>query len=207
MTKCGQFMGPKLRKKYADELAKYLPSMERYVTCITGNRFPESRMGSFLQSKKFYLAFENSLHCKGYITEKFYHSSLAHNTVPVVWGSRKEDYLQVAPPNSFIHAEDFSSPKELAEYLLYLDSNNTAYREYFRWRGDPKKSWDDVRNEANLKHPSFTIHPGSVRGIQPGNMMGLEPLCQKIAIDKKPKIIPSLRKVVYDEESEECQMR
>ena len=98
VTKCGQFMGPKLRKKYADELAKYLPSMERYVTCITGNRFPESRMGSFLQSKKFYLAFENSLHCKGYITEKFYHSSLAYRTVPVVWGSRKKTTYKLLHP-------------------------------------------------------------------------------------------------------------
>lgn len=30
-------------------------------------------------------------------------------------GARKEDYEKVAPPNSFIHVDDFESPKELAQ--------------------------------------------------------------------------------------------
>ena len=50
-------------------------------------------------------------------------------------GARREDYEAVAPPNSFIHVDDFESPKSLAEYLRRLDANDTLYNEYFRWKG------------------------------------------------------------------------
>ena len=64
------------------------------------------------------------------------------------------DYKSFAPPKSFIDVKDFNSPKDLAEYLLYLDKNQvrevmdshfksqkmiifqTAYREYFQWKRD-----------------------------------------------------------------------
>lgn len=50
-------------------------------------------------------------------------------------GARKEDYLRVAPPHSFIHVDDFASPKDLASYLHFLDRNDTLYNEYFSWKG------------------------------------------------------------------------
>ena len=40
----------------------------------------------------------------------------------------------MAPPNSYIYAEDFATPRALVEYLEYLDSNDTAYMEYHQWR-------------------------------------------------------------------------
>ena len=48
------------------------------------------------------------------------------------------NYSSVAPAHSFINVEDFPSPKELAKDLLYLDSNATAYEEYFGWRREYK---------------------------------------------------------------------
>ena len=42
----------------------------------------------------------------------------------------------VAPPNSYIFAEDFETPKDLVDYLDYLDSNDTAYLEYHKWRAN-----------------------------------------------------------------------
>ena len=42
---------------------------------------------------------------------------------------------------------DFKSPKELGEYLLYLDKNKTAYNSYFKWK----------KHVNFLKH---TIHYG-----------------------------------------------
>jgi hypothetical protein len=45
-------------------------------------------------------------------------------------------YEKHSPPNSFIHVDDFSSPQELAKYLNYLDSNDTAYQDYLYWRFD-----------------------------------------------------------------------
>ncbi|GFX35899.1 glycoprotein 3-alpha-L-fucosyltransferase A [Trichonephila clavipes] len=50
-------------------------------------------------------------------------------------GGRPEDYARAAPPHSYIHVDDFASPKELAEYLAILDKNDTLYNEYFRWKG------------------------------------------------------------------------
>ena len=29
---------------------------------------------------------------------------------------------------------DFKSPKHLADYLIYLDKNKTAYNNYFKWK-------------------------------------------------------------------------
>ena len=55
-------------------------------------------------------------------------------TVPVVFGPEKEDVLKIAPKNSFIFAEDFETPKDLVDYLDYLDGNDTAYLEYHKWR-------------------------------------------------------------------------
>lgn len=49
-------------------------------------------------------------------------------------GASIEEYKSVAPPNSFIHVDQFSSPRQLAEYLHYLDKNHTAFNEYFIWQ-------------------------------------------------------------------------
>ena len=83
---------------------------------------------------KFYLAFENSYHCRDYITEKLWLNSYYVGVVPVVWGASKENYIRVAPENSFIHYEDFNGTQALVDYLKYLDKNDTAYMEYFQWR-------------------------------------------------------------------------
>ena len=29
---------------------------------------------------------------------------------------------------------DYNSPKDLSEYLIYLDKNTTAYNSYFKWK-------------------------------------------------------------------------
>nr|XP_027206512.1 alpha-(1,3)-fucosyltransferase C-like [Penaeus vannamei] len=79
---------------------------------------------------KFYLSFENSL-CQDYATEKFF-GTLKLNVIPVVYGLG--NYSIQAPPHSYIDALSFPSVKKLAEYLHYLDGNDTAYNEYFRWK-------------------------------------------------------------------------
>ena len=50
-------------------------------------------------------------------------------------GAHPDDYTKVAPPNSFIHVEEFNSPRQLAEYIHILDNNDKLYNEYFRWKG------------------------------------------------------------------------
>ena len=51
-------------------------------------------------------------------------------------GARPEDYAASLPPHSYIHVDDFRSPRDLAYYLRVLDANDTAYNEYFRWKSD-----------------------------------------------------------------------
>ena len=59
----------------------------------------------------------------------------SHDVLPVVMGAHPEDYRRSAPPGSYIHVDDFASPRELADYLHKLDKNDNLYNEYFRWKG------------------------------------------------------------------------
>lgn len=50
-------------------------------------------------------------------------------------GAHPDDYKRSAPPNSFIHVEDFESPKDLAQYLKKIDKNDDMYNHFFKWKG------------------------------------------------------------------------
>ncbi|KAM4641239.1 3-galactosyl-N-acetylglucosaminide 4-alpha-L-fucosyltransferase FUT3-like [Discoglossus pictus] len=82
---------------------------------------------------KFYLAFENSIY-KDYITEKLWKNALESWAVPVVLGTPRRNYERFIPGDAFIHVDDFSSPKDLANFLLELDKDDEKYRKYFDWR-------------------------------------------------------------------------
>lgn len=62
-------------------------------------------------------------------------TGLCHDVIPIVMGAPRETYEKYAPHRSYIHVEDFKSPKELAEYLHVLDRNDDLYNSYFKWRG------------------------------------------------------------------------
>ncbi|XP_069980067.1 alpha-(1,3)-fucosyltransferase C [Penaeus vannamei] len=109
---------------------------------------------------KFYLSFENSL-CRDYVTEKFF-TTLQLDIVPVVYGYA--NYSRLAPPHSYIDALSFNTTKALAEYLLYLDKNDTAYNEYFRW-----KQYYHQLSQHDLKAQAFCD------------------LCERLHFDKEPK--------------------
>ncbi|CAH3111851.1 unnamed protein product [Porites lobata] len=86
---------------------------------------------NLLKRYKFQLAFENG-NCVDYVTEKYWGGPLELGIVPVVLGGA--NYSEMAIPGSYINVFDFDSRKTLADYLLYLDKNDTAYMEYFVWR-------------------------------------------------------------------------
>jgi hypothetical protein len=50
-------------------------------------------------------------------------------------GAHPDDYEALAPYKSYIHVEDFNSPKELAEYLDHLIQHPDEYNKYFEWKG------------------------------------------------------------------------
>ncbi|KAL5013396.1 hypothetical protein ScPMuIL_007666 [Solemya velum] len=124
------------RRLYANELGKYI-NIDIYGSCGTlhcGDENTQECYDMLRRDYKFYLAFENS-NCRDYITEKLFRNALKHDIIPVVMGAPRQDYKRVAPPGSYIHVDDFESPKALAEYLHKLDQNDDLYNNYFKWKG------------------------------------------------------------------------
>ncbi|KAK4022252.1 hypothetical protein OUZ56_007731 [Daphnia magna] len=87
---------------------------------------------------KFYLSLENSL-CQDYVTEKFF-GMMHEPIIPVVVGFH-DHHEKIAPRHSFINVANFEHIKNLADYMIFLDKNDTLYNEYFWW-----KSHFEVRN-------------------------------------------------------------
>src|SRR5258705_3096643 len=52
--------------------------------------------------------------------------------VPVVYGHA--NYSAVAPPGSYIDVKSYSSMKELADHLIFLDKNDAMYNQHFWWK-------------------------------------------------------------------------
>lgn len=127
------------RKQYVQELAKYI-NVDIYGKCgnLSCPRNKEKECYNLLKTTyKFYLSFENS-QCHDYITEKLYVNALQNDILPIVMGPPYEDYKIVAPEGSFIHVDQFKSPKELADYLHILDKDDELYNSYFQWKSTGK---------------------------------------------------------------------
>lgn len=122
-----------------------LMTLDGYGRCLKG-KISNEDYSNIIESYKFYLSFENSYHCKDYISEKFWAKPMRRGLVPVVWGASRDDYEAVAPRTSYILAEDFNSTEDLVKYLQYLDKNDTAYAEYFQWRS-PENLRDVIVDE------------------------------------------------------------
>ncbi|XP_039467669.1 4-galactosyl-N-acetylglucosaminide 3-alpha-L-fucosyltransferase 9-like isoform X2 [Oreochromis aureus] len=111
------------RVKYFNELQKHV-KVHAYGRAF-GKYISDNDLIPTITSCKFYLSFENSVH-KDYITEKLF-NPLSVGTVPVVLGSTRQNYEKIIQGDAFIHVDDFSSPKNLADYLLLLDKNEEMY--------------------------------------------------------------------------------
>lgn len=119
------------RREYAEELQKYID-----VDVFSSSRCPCSspeHCVRLLKQYKFFLAFE-TCHCRDYITQKFF-TSLRHGVLPVVMGPPAADYERSAPRDSYVHVDEFPSPRLLAQHLHELDRHDDLYNAYFRWRG------------------------------------------------------------------------
>ena len=82
---------------------------------------------------KFYLSFENS-NCQDYVTEKFF-NAFQHGLLPIALGGLDaKDYEKIAPPHSFLHIKNFTSPEDLMKYLVKLSQNEELYNSYFWWK-------------------------------------------------------------------------
>lgn len=124
---------PNRRQLYLKELQKHV-QVDVFGPCgnVTCQRF-DANCFDILYEYNFYFAFENSL-CLGYITEKVF-ERINFFLIPIVLNYSKL-YEERLPPKSVIYVTDFHNVQELANYLVYLSNNKTAYLEYFEWRKD-----------------------------------------------------------------------
>ncbi|RTG80916.1 uncharacterized protein DC041_0004569 [Schistosoma bovis] len=100
-------------------------------------------------------------------------------------GASIEEYERVAPPYSFIHVDQFESPAKLADYLKYLDKNDTAYNEYFAWHDHGIIHDRDSQPQCAmclLAHTSHSFGPywvprvardGGMMDVMVGNCVGI----------------------------------
>lgn len=144
---------PSDRDAYVQELMKYI-KVDSLGQCLNNKELPEKYKDSLLfEDKGFYkivakykftLAFENAI-CDDYLTEKIWRP-LEIGSVPIYRGS--PSILDWMPNNhSVILVDDFAGPKELAEFLKKLDTNDTEYLKYLEFK---KKG--GVTNERLLDH-------------------------------------------------------
>ena len=54
--------------------------------------------------------------------------------MPVLMAGDAQFDVKLVVPGSYINILDFPNVKALADYLLFLDNNDTAYKEYHKWR-------------------------------------------------------------------------
>ncbi|CDW53394.1 Alpha (1,3) fucosyltransferase C [Trichuris trichiura] len=139
---------PSAREFYVKQLQKHVP-VDVYGQC---GPFKCPRNNSYCfesvvrQNYKFYIAFENSV-CVDYVTEKYF-DRLNDLVVPIVFG--RKIYEAIGPNNSFIAADDFKSPKELADYLKRLDKDVDQYLKYFEWMNHAESVGYKLRYETGF---------------------------------------------------------
>ncbi|CAL1526604.1 unnamed protein product [Lymnaea stagnalis] len=117
------------REKYVRAMQKHI-SVDIYGRC---GMTPKCSLGNgtgcstaaILSEYKFYIAFENSF-CADYVSEKFFKTYTGDNhVIPVVRGGARYDEL--LPNDTFVNADRFTSPKELALYLKTLAADPVSH--------------------------------------------------------------------------------
>lgn len=141
---------------------QYVEKMKEYIEvdivgacgipCPRGMHMCEDGL---LEKYKFYLSFENSL-CTDYVTEKFfkvYRDNI--HVIPVTRGGAH--YSKYFPANTFVNAADFASPRQLAEHLKVLASDNKRFaqmlelKDMYRWFGGHSQMWCSLCEVLNTK--------------------------------------------------------
>ncbi|KAJ8023949.1 Alpha-(1,3)-fucosyltransferase 4 [Holothuria leucospilota] len=169
------------RTKFVKELSKKMP-IDMFGKC-GGRPCPGTECFERLRSYKFYLAFENS-RCTDYITEKMWRNSFVFDAVPIVYGTNKQNYEKLAPPNSFIHLSDFPNMTSLANYIKLLDRNDTLYNTFLRWKDFC--FIDEQREPAVITQDMLCSITKKLRSVD------------KMSKDGKEPVIADLKKIWFD---------
>ena len=125
------------RDSLAALISRYIP-VDIYGDCgsyscprLTGTSVSSDGCYEMIENNyKFYLSFENSL-CQDYITEKVF-KILQYNIIPIVYGGG--NYQSILPYNSYIDVQNFTSAKDLTDYLNLVALDYNLYNSYFEWK-------------------------------------------------------------------------
>ena len=133
-----------VRTEYMRQLMKFV-QVDSYGACLRNKNDLVSRYGSkngknFKELKselarqyKFTLVFFNQ-DCEYFVDDQLSHA-LNAGSVPVVMSTDKlDEFLPGNLRKSVIKVRDFSTPKDLSDYLKYLSTNETEYNNYLTWK-------------------------------------------------------------------------
>ncbi len=118
------------RELVVAELKQYI-EIDTYGLCGS-KECSQEECDTQLKEYTFYLAFEDE-NCRDYITDHLWRP-LELGIIPVVMGGLKDNYVSIAPPNSYIDASRFETTKSLAQYIQRVAKNKILYNSYFTWR-------------------------------------------------------------------------
>ena len=159
---------------------------------------------NIIKKYKFYLSFENGYHCKDYITEKLFRNSYSMGAVPIVWGANKSDYEALAPPNSYIYVEDFNTLDDLVKYVNYLDKNDTAYSEYFKWRTKDVTDMPQYGRRIAECQLCRIIHGINFDNFYHPHYDELKSYIPTFGFPNRSRVVHSIGKWYYGQENPEC---
>ena len=197
-SNCNVLAGAARRMELSNDLLMAGLQLDRWGRCF-GKTAPDN----LIRSYKFYLSFENQIHCKDYITEKLFRNAYENHVVPVVFGATKSDYATIAPPGSYIFAEDYTI-KQLVRYLHYLDRNLTAYSEYFAWRTLHIQDMHDYGRVKDFCHLCRILHGINIDNIYNPKYNELYRDIPHFGFPNRSRIVPSIRKWFYGTENRDC---
>eukprot|EP00062_Callorhinchus_milii_P001575 gi/632936830/ref/XP_007896257.1/ PREDICTED: alpha-(1,3)-fucosyltransferase 11 [Callorhinchus milii] len=131
------------RDRYVRELMEHI-QIDSYGQCLHNKDLPSHRLVNtltattedsefmrFIANYKFHIAMENAI-CDDYMTEKLWRP-MHLGSVPIYRGS---PVVQDWMPNdhSIILIDSFPSPKDLADFINYLDQNDEEYLKYLEYK-------------------------------------------------------------------------
>ncbi|KAL9981344.1 hypothetical protein ACROYT_G010035 [Oculina patagonica] len=133
-----------VRTEYTRKLMNFV-QVDSYGACLKNKDDLVGRYGSangknFKQLKidlskkyKFTLVFFNQ-DCDYFVDDQLSHA-LDAGSVPVVMSTDKlDEFLPGNLRHAVIKVRDFKSPQHLAEYLKFLNTNETEYNRYLEWK-------------------------------------------------------------------------
>lgn len=133
LSKCQKNKG---RLDFIQELMKHI-HIDSYGECFHNTELPVSRQEKDWQGVKmnisklyrFVISPEGAI-LPGFVTEKIWHAYVTRS-IPIYRGT-SDIFDQVPGNNTFLFADNFTSPKSLADYIRHIERDKQLYESFFK---------------------------------------------------------------------------